>query len=98
MASHLFIASVAGEMQRILNTSEDFSRLGLAPEIVHSWRRYFVQESAEAMIEKIKKVAQDNSVQVDNYESHSAPTAAAEMILTAVDGLYRKTVAPRTTT
>jgi len=98
MASHLFIASVAGEMQRILNSSDECSRLGLAPDIVQGWRRYFVQHSAEEMIEKITTVARDNGVQLDNYESHSAPAAAAEMILSAVDAFYRKTVAPRTMT
>ena len=97
MASDLFVASVAQEMQRILNSPDECSRLGLAPDIVRGWRRYFVQDSAEAMIEKIKTVARDNGIQLDNYEPH-ATSGAAEMILSTVDAFYRKTVAPRTLT
>jgi hypothetical protein len=95
MAADRFVAAVASEMNRILNSPGDAARLGLAPDIVRGWQGYFLHESPSAMADKIRKVALDNKIALDAYEPDRA-RQAAEMILSTVDAFYRRMVAPRT--
>lgn len=80
MASDEFIASVAQEMEQILNSASDNGRLGLAPDVVRRWQRYFSRDYPEAMATKIRTAARDHGIPLDDYEPDCAK-GAAEIIL-----------------
>jgi hypothetical protein len=68
MASDQFVAAVATEIERIVNSANECGRLGLAADLMRTWQGYVSQHSAAAMLEKVIAGARDNEIQLNNYE------------------------------
>jgi hypothetical protein len=92
MTSDDFARAVVAALARILSDNADLTRLNLAPDIVNGWRGYLDTKSESQMIALVREVATSNKVPLDDYERSQDARTAAEMILYAVDGFYRKSV------
>ena len=91
--SEKFVSAVAMEMERVLNSPAEISRLGLSRDIVAGWLRLFAKNTPQSMIAEIKDVAQSNKIPLEDEPQH--PKEAAELFLSTIDGLFRRSVAPR---